>query len=285
MKKLILIVIFFVSQFGFGQYYTFQVFGNSNELYVYNSSTNSYQFAQPFHDFLVEYGSYNSNIAGATLPFNDDPGDLILPMYVVAEQANNLENLLSESDLVLKYIRHDAETPFLLDRLWFRYFVDMVPQFLGINEGVVQTDFEPLNLIFEEFQVDNYAQSFPNSTNPFLLSVHQIRCNSCDVFELVQALSTIQIIELAELVEYEGIILNINETELLNQFSIYPNPNNGNFEILLNSNELTGTTLVIFDALGRKVQVEKITQFQTTIRLDGIRTGLYFAQPLVCRVV
>lgn len=273
MKKLVFIVAFFISQVCFGQNYTFQVFSNYEDFFVGEG-----QIAEPFHSFLNEHGSYNPDITGPWVLFEDDPGNYIFPMFVVSEQANALEDLLSNSDIIFKFLSYNGETEFVLDRLWFRYFVDQIPEFLGIQNGIVQTDNEALNLVFEEFQVDNYAQTFPSSTNPFLFSVHQIRCNECDIFELVQELSTIQIIEFAELVGYDEILLNINENELLSQSSIFPNPNNGRFEIQLNSNELIGTQLTIFDALGRKVYDEKLLQTNNIIHLNSISPGIYFAR-------
>lgn len=272
MKKLIIIVAFFVTQVGFGQYYTFQVFADYEEIFEGEG-----QLVEPFQSFLAEHGGFYPDITGPGINFDDDPGNYIFPMYVVPEQANALEDLLINSDVIFKYVRHNGETPFVLDRLLFKYFTGMVPEFLGVQDGIVQTDNESLNLIFEAFQVDNYAQSFPSSTNPNLLSVHQIRSNSCDIFQLAQEIIDIEIVENAELVEYT-ILLNIVESEISNGFTLSPNPNSGNFEILLNSNESIGTSLVIFDALGRKVHQEKLIHPQNTIRLNGITPGLYFAQ-------
>lgn len=94
---------------------------------------------------------------------------------------------------------------------------------------------------------------------------------------MAQEIIDIEIVENAELVEYT-ILLNIVESEISNGFTLSPNPNSGNFEILLNSNESIGASLVIFDALGRKVHQEKLIHPQNTIRLNGITPGLYFAQ-------
>jgi hypothetical protein len=272
MKKLILIVALFVSQIFYGQYYTFQVFTNYEEIFVGGN-----QIAEPFQSFLTEHGIFYPDIVGPGIIFEDDPGDYIFPMYVVHEQANALEDLLINSDIISKYVRHNGETPYVLDRLYFRYHVDFVPEFLGIQNGIAQTDYEPLNILFENFQVDNYVQSFPTATWPINLAVHQIRCNGCDIFQLAQEINDIEIVELAELVEYEY-VLNLDEIEDLNTFTLYPNPNNGSFEILLNNNDFIGTSLVIFDALGRKVYEEKLINSQTTMRLNIISPGLYFAQ-------
>lgn len=272
MKKLILIVAFFISQVGFGQYYTFQVFANMEEIFGSED-----QLVEPFHSFLAEHGVFYPDTAGPGIVFDDDPGDYIFPMYVVPEQANALEDLLINSDVIFKYVRHNGETPFLLDRLIFRYHVDFVPEFLGIQDGIVQTDNEPLNVLFEEFQVDSYAQSFPTSTWPINLAVHQIRCNGCDIFQLFQEIIAIEIVELAELVEYEY-LLNLENIVDKKGVTLFPNPNNGNFEISLKSNELTGTSFTIFDALGRKIYEEKSLQTNPSIQLNGIPSGVYFAR-------
>lgn len=272
MKKLILIVAFFISQVGFGQYYTFQVFANMEEIFGSED-----QLVEPFRSFLAEHGVFYPDTAGPGIVFDDDPGDYIFPMYVVPEQANALEDLLINSDVVYKFIRHNGETEFVLDRLYIKYFNDQIPEFLGMQNGIVQTDIEALNLVFEEFQVDNYAQSLPSSTNPNLLSVHQIRCSECDIFQLFQEIIAIEIVELAELVEYEY-VLNIIDLEETSGFTLSPNPNNGNFEISLKSNELTGTSFTIFDTFGRKIYEEKSLQTNTSIQLNGIPSGVYFAR-------
>ncbi|GGD81129.1 T9SS type A sorting domain-containing protein [Planktosalinus lacus] len=271
MKKLILIVAFFVSQATIGQYYTFQVFTNYEEIFQNNGD--EWQLVEPFYSFLSEHGDYDIYIAmNEEDYFDDDPGNYIFPMFVVPEQANAFEDLLINSDIIYKYIRYNDEASYFLDRLHLEYHTGMVLEFLGIQDGIVQTDHEPLNILFEAFQVDNYSQLSPSIPNFYLL-----RCNGCDISQLAQEIIDIEIVENAGLLEY-SYILSLNEIEKTNGFILSPNPNNGNFEILLNSNELIGTSLVIFDALGRIVYEEKLLQFKSTIRLNGIGPGLYFAQ-------
>lgn len=135
MKKLIIIVAFFVTQVGFGQYYTFQVFADYKEIFEGEG-----QLVEPFQSFLAEHGGFYPDITGPGINFDDDPGNYIFPMYVVPEQANALEDLLINSDVIFKYVRHNGETPFVLDRLLFKYFTGMVPEFLGVQDGIVQTD-------------------------------------------------------------------------------------------------------------------------------------------------
>jgi|GEM_PF-4740000 len=265
MKKLIFIIAFFVSQVGFEQYNTFQVFTNYDE--IFENIGNEPQFVEPFHGFLSEHGFYYNYIhIHHEVYFDDDPGNYILQMFVVPEQANALENLLIDSDIIFKYIRYDGETPYYLDRLYIEFFE--IPEFLGIQDGVVVTDDESLNIVFEAYQIDNYEQ-FESSPN-FL-----IRCNGCDIFELAQEIVGVDIVENAFLTEYST-VLSLDEIEKLNGIILSPNPNDGDFEIVLNSGEFIGTQLTIFDTLGKKVHEENLLETKNPIQLDGINPGIYF---------
>jgi hypothetical protein len=272
MKKLIIIGALFVSQINFGQHYTFQVFTNYEEFFVGEG-----QIAEPFQSFLAEHGVFYPDIAGPNIIFDDDPGDYIFPMFVVPEQANVLEDLLTNSDIIHKFARHNGETQFVLDRMYLKYFVGMIPEFLGIENGIVVTDNLPLNNLFEIHQVDNYAQSFPSSTNPNLYTVYQIRCNGCDIFQLAQEIIENEIIENTAFDEYV-VLLNIEESETTNGFTISPNPNNGNFNLRFKDQSFSEAELIIFDAMGRKIFKKKLQYQQNSINLQGLQSGLYFAQ-------
>lgn len=235
------------------------------------------QIAEPFHSFLNEHGSYNPDITGPWVLFEDDPGNYIFPMFVVSEQADALENLLINSDIIFKYIRYNGETEFALDRLVFRYHVDFVPEFLGIINGIAQTDYEPLNILFETFQVNSYVQTFPSSTWPINLAVHQIRCDGCDIFQLVQEILAIEIVELADLVVYE-MVLNTHEVEDFIGVTLSPNPSNGNFTLQFKYPQFSYAELIIFDAFGRTVFSEKLQKQINNISLKGLASGVYFAQ-------
>ena len=60
---------------------------------------------------------------------------------------------------------------------------------------------------------------------------------------------------------------------------IYPNPNNGNFELRVINFELNGQTqLQIFDVSGRSVFESSIHNSQSAIQVNNIARGLYFYQ-------
>ncbi len=273
MKKLILIVAFFVSQVGFGQYYTFQSFANYEDIIVNNSG--EYQLVEPFHSFISQNGYYDIN-GEAQLFFDDDPSEYIFQMFIEPEQANFLEDMLLDSSLILNYSKHEGYTEVLIDRMVIRFDEGFVPEFIGIFDGVIVTDYEPLNTLFYNFGINGYQQTFPTSQLPFLQSVYHIRCFDCNVFELLDNAIEIDIINLAE--HWGFVYLSLNDPVSTKSFVLYPNPNNGIFQISHNSNEFLGAQLTIFDALGRKVHDEKLMQTNNTIHLNGITPGLYFAQ-------
>ncbi len=69
-----------------------------------------------------------------------------------------------------------------------------------------------------------------------------------------------------------------NETFTNSSYSIYPNPNNGEFTVQLNSNDFIETSLEIFDMLGKKIYNQKLNSNQTTIYTKYIEKGVYLVK-------
>ncbi len=63
-----------------------------------------------------------------------------------------------------------------------------------------------------------------------------------------------------------------------NTFSIYPNPNNGEFNVKLNSNSFENSTLEIIDVLGKKIHSQNLTNQQTIINTKNISKGIYIVK-------
>jgi len=71
--------------------------------------------------------------------------------------------------------------------------------------------------------------------------------------------------------------LSIDEDNL-NSFSIFPNPNNGEFTVKLNSNSGDDIRINVYDIRGRKVFNNRYTNngnFNQVIRLDDVQSGIY----------
>lgn len=65
-------------------------------------------------------------------------------------------------------------------------------------------------------------------------------------------------------------------------FRVYPNPNSGIFQVLINSNEHSGPVITIQDLLGRKINVRKVEvqSGQSDLQFDfsDLKKGVYFLQ-------
>ena len=60
-----------------------------------------------------------------------------------------------------------------------------------------------------------------------------------------------------------------------NSFSIYPNPNNGEFNVKFNSSKFANSTLEIFDVLGKKLHIQTLAKDETTIKTENFAKGIY----------
>ena len=71
--------------------------------------------------------------------------------------------------------------------------------------------------------------------------------------------------------------LGINDNTNANNFSIYPNPNNGQFNIIISSPQ-KNTSIEVYNNIGVLVYSQKIVNEQNTIELANEATGLYFVK-------
>lgn len=69
-----------------------------------------------------------------------------------------------------------------------------------------------------------------------------------------------------------------NETFTNSSYSIYPNPNNGEFSVQLNFNDFIETSLEIFDMLGKKIYNQNLNSNQTTVNTKYIEKGVYLVK-------
>ena len=67
----------------------------------------------------------------------------------------------------------------------------------------------------------------------------------------------------------------------ISEFSIYPNPNRGSFNVKLNSTSSENISVVVFDIRGRKVynkRYDSSPTFNETINLESVQSGMYMLQ-------
>ncbi|MDF1675970.1 MAG: T9SS type A sorting domain-containing protein [Vicingaceae bacterium] len=76
------------------------------------------------------------------------------------------------------------------------------------------------------------------------------------------------------------VVVSIKENKLKKQVKIYPNPNNGSFEMVLDA-PFQQANLTIFDLTGKVIIQQKITQNNTQLNLLSNPKGMYFYQLLV----
>ncbi|WP_282041815.1 reprolysin-like metallopeptidase [Winogradskyella flava] len=73
-------------------------------------------------------------------------------------------------------------------------------------------------------------------------------------------------------------ILSTPELDVDNTFSIFPNPNNGEFTVILNNSISEKVQIELYDINGRRIYdktYSSIANFRTSIRLENVQSGIY----------
>lgn len=78
---------------------------------------------------------------------------------------------------------------------------------------------------------------------------------------------------------FEPIPLGISEFAP-RSFTIFPNPNQGSFTVRLSSIEPLNHTLELYDIVGKKVLVRKLSNLETVITTQGLSKGIYVSKVL-----
>ncbi|MBL0013994.1 MAG: T9SS type A sorting domain-containing protein [Flavobacterium sp.] len=76
----------------------------------------------------------------------------------------------------------------------------------------------------------------------------------------------------------QSLTLSANDTFAFDEFSLYPNPNNGAFTVQFNSNSTSTVSVEVFDIGGRKIYdkaFENNGTFAENIELSGVKSGIY----------
>lgn len=274
MKKIVLLITVLVCNAIQSQLIMYQVQVDYNAIY---SSGNT--LSEPLNSFLNQNGLFFEfqGIFQERFP-DENYHHQVYSIITTNQLSNQLESTLNATTGVMKYVAAQMNTfPFeiALDRVIFRYHLDQVTDFLGYENQIAVTSSEELNVVFQQFNVDAYAVTFPNSNWPINLAVRHIRCNGCDVFQLKDALSDIEIIDIADFV---GIItLNVSEHNLF-QFQLYPNPARESVTIQVQQPEMIGAEVILYSPTGKEVLKTTLTQEVTQLDVKGLSTGLYLVK-------
>jgi len=86
-----------------------------------------------------------------------------------------------------------------------------------------------------------------------------------------------QMIQISE-VQLRGTVLKTDDFSIVDNVEIYPNPSNGNFNVLL-KNQLAIDEISITDALGKTIQTESLKNTDKhKIAMQGASAGIYFVK-------
>ena len=275
--KILLFLFVILVQVSIAQTYTYQSFANYEDVVIYHAPYDT-DLVEPFASFFAEHGSYDTEGFIGDPEFDDDPGNFLLQMTVPAEHAGELESLLDNSPLIFKTLKYEDDVDVVLDRLVLAFNEDEVPEFLGIEDGIVQTNYEPLNTLFENYQVENYALTYPDASWPYNFTIYHVRCDGCDIFEFENDLSSLDIFNYIYLVEF-GYLLSLDDNHLLSKtVSIMPNPNNGTFEIRTTSDSLNTIGIQVFDVIGKKIFENPTFDVNNEVVLPQTEAGVYYVK-------
>jgi PKD repeat protein len=146
--------------------------------------------------------------------------------------------------------------------VWFTNTSQNADTYLwDFGDGTTSTDMNPVHV-------------FPYSTqNVELYMVTLTADNSCGDNEIVN--DGVRV----------GQLVSVSEIELASMISVYPNPNNGVFTVVLKSENSVNVKIEVIDVRGAIVNTVNLGtiqgDFSQEINLDEVATGIYFVRVIL----
>lgn len=135
------------------------------------------------------------------------------------------------------------------------------------NDSLVSTfasSYQWYKRIFESEQGGDYLEPLEGATNQVYSPIEN------GIFA-VQIANEGGCTSLSE--DFSYVNLGLRENQQL-KFTIFPNPNNGEFSFQL-KDELLGGKIIVKDILGKTIKIQKLSKDQNTVSLD-VSPGIYF---------
>lgn len=242
----------------------------TNGSYQPNSNTTSNFIVQFNQNGARNWGTYNGNITntfttgvGTTSYIKTDKNSNIFYNYgstgLQSNIATNDGYLVNSNDLysadayICKFSDQNTKS-------WGTYY--------GGELNEKEINFHPYNL-GNKFYIVGSTQSLTQIASPNGLQPNK------QVFDLVN--NTQQSAYSIFIAHFIPNALS-NETFTNYSFSIFPNPNNGEFTVEINSVDFVETSLEIFDMLGKLIYNQNLNSNQTTINTKYIEKGVYLVK-------
>ncbi len=190
----------------------------------------------------------------------------------LADQLNQLRIDLGAYSSVIERVRSYEPHGAFNDCLYSQIATASLGVPVGINNGIIVTNDDGLNQIFQNYNVFYYAQYAPYSTNESLLRTYGIACN-CNSDLLKTALDNYtSVISYTEIVTGSYLLKNPSFDE--SGTIVYPNPFSDHFSI---DTKKTVMQYSISDISGKVLVTSNLKQ-EIDIQSEKLSTGTYLLE-------
>lgn len=144
------------------------------------------------------------------------------------------------------------------------------------SNGLVVTTNVQLNAIFQQYNVNYYALTYPLSN--CCLYVYTVGCQFCNTANLKLALQNLQGTVLNSTTNVPYVFLSSESNHLEKMSVVFPNPSTGIFEVQING-QFQDLDLELYDSNGKVVYEGKMNSIQNssqTIDVSSLAKGVYF---------
>jgi hypothetical protein len=256
----------------------------STDTAALNFIVSEYEYARDRSDFNTSFGSYTINDEGSEQIGNvfDIYADADIHSVKVYIDETTSEN--AQAKVIMNsrtpgsaIINYEDETNIINVGQYRGHWVD----FIFISPYPASTGQILLPTVYAEYSngtdlVVIGMSGISEPTETMLQDIDGIQTNS-DPGDWFYAITT-PMIRLN--FDPSVVPVSINE-QFLSEFSVYPNPNNGEFNLEIETKSSTDVVVSISNTLGQEVynrELSSVTQFKGSIDVSYLQTGIYILQ-------
>ncbi len=237
-------------------------FESTTSNWIISGQNSSWQIGTPNGTILdTAYRGIGAAVTNLSGNYNNLEQSFLETACISTSQPNR-------TPIVSFYLKHRSESGF--DSLILESSINNGSTWQKVNAGSISTNWYPNNSVWDG---QSNGWTLMETTLDSLVSISNFKLRFTFTSDGSVGQEGFAVDDFS--VYYNAIPVSLHENTSNKTFNLYPNPNNGNFNLKATSG-IIGKNYQIFDMKGSIIQEDRISSTQSQIELSNAGKGIYF---------